>query len=405
MRLFHHQAKMFKKFSLWDGTLIIFIMFSFLSVRAMEKEESISTVSYINDPSLLEEDKTIFVPFETDREQLLRKEKLILDHTTKQSFTDTELEPLFGLAIDGGGMRGLMAARWLQYFKLALIELGYSKPLSEVFNLVGGTSMGGILSLGVATDLDPDTLIDLFAKEGDRVFPKKSQWKARLKNLGGLIGCRYSPTHLESLLQEYLGAETTLNDVNTNVLVTTCTTQGKPILFKSLQEKDKLHKIWEIARATSAAPTYFPAYKPSTHPDFLVDGGMWINNPSTLVTASMVMDLHKGTFSPNNLFVLSFGTGDMSLQTTLAENAGILSASDIINLLMTSNSQGNHETMQSFLGNNYYRVNPLINQVIDLAATDEGTISLLKTYADQKSQLDIIDLFAQKFVDVRRTQE
>jgi hypothetical protein len=102
--------------------------------------------------------------------------------------------------------------------------------------------------------------------------------------------------------------------------------------------------------------------------------------------------------------MLSLGIGDMSIQTVLNDNAGLRRASDTINLLMSSNSQAKHEMMQSFLGNNYYRVNPLINSTRNLDNTDETTLKILTTYSHADTLLNyIIKPFVNKILEVKRT--
>lgn len=404
-----------KNKKIYTSVLLTLLVCSSLSVRAMDSldefkrgssSESGVTLPFqgmVNEEGeIIEEDETIFSPLESERETFLYDECLVLDHSTKQNFGDEDIEPQFGLSIDGGGIRGLMPAIWLKMLHEELEEQGFSGKLSKVFDYVGGTSIGGILALGVAADLEPENLVNLLETRGEEVFPKKGQWKIKLKTLGGLIGSRYNPTSLETLLQENFDPEWTFDDLNTNTLVTTCTTQGKPTLFRSFSNSDKGHKLWEIARCTSAAPTYFPAHNLSTHTDAFIDGGMWINNPSPLVATSIVQEGHQGKFVPQNIYMLSLGTGDMSLQTNLSKNSGILSAGSLINVLMNSNSHGNHETMQSFLGNHYYRVNPFISQNIDLAATDKKTLTILRGAAEQDLAKREIKKFAKKVRDVKR---
>ncbi|WP_198027307.1 patatin-like phospholipase family protein [Candidatus Paracaedibacter symbiosus] len=403
-----------KNYKKYFATLMLTLCSS-LSLHAMgssnELEEgSISPLISANSPVLsiassdeeILEDDTLFMPLEDQREQFLHDENLILDHTTKQSYTDTGLEPVIALAIDGGGTRGLLPALRLKALEQQLENLGFNVPLYKVFDLIGGASIGGIIGGGLGMGLSPDDLVGFFLKHGKRIFPTGFS-KVKLKSLGGVRGCKYSPAPLESLLQEKLGLEKTFGEVSTRLIMTACTTKGKPKLFKSFSEEDSHYPLWKIARCTSAAPTYFPAF--TLADEDYIDGGVWINNPSPLVAATMVKEFHSGTFSPNNLYMLSLGTGDMSLHTTLSKNAGFSDVEDIINVIMQSNSQGNHETMQSFLGNNYYRVNCLLNKKIDLAATDKETMEWLQQCAEHGSAAKkIISEFAEKVVDIHRTR-
>lgn len=436
MVFYHQPTNLLKKIASTCRTLIIPMVLFPLSAGAMEKdglpttqeqvlEEQISQieVAYIDSHAPdIPEDDTQFTPYEEQRDKFLIDEQLVLDYTTKQSYSDTELEPAFGLALDGGGMRGLISARWLLYFRDLLKDAGYNIPLSKVFKCVGGTSIGGILSLFIGTDLfrleqleqlkinnpellinnpDPyDTLTNFFLKHGEGIFPPEIWNKVRLRHLWGFIGCRYSSEPLRELLQQELGSMT-LNDASTNVIVTSCTTSGQPKVFKSFAEEDKGYELWKVGLCTSAAPTYFRAF-PLEGQNY-VDGGLWMNNPSPLVATSMVKELHGGVFSPQNLYMLSLGTGEFSYPP-IPENArlSISTAKCVINLLTQSNSQGNHETMKSFLGNNYYRVNCSLGAPIDLAAADKMSIEKLEEYANQKPQRKIIKSFAKEYMRVNR---
>ncbi|AIK95641.1 patatin-like phospholipase family protein [Candidatus Odyssella acanthamoebae] len=353
------------------------------------------------DISTLPEDETQYVPSESARGDFLREENLTLDHARRHAYIQIDLEPKFGLAIDGGGMRGLMPALWLKSLHERLEDEGYNR-LSRVFDYVGGTSIGGILALGIGSDLEPDTMVDLFENRGPEIFPTTGQWSVTLRSLGGFIGAKYDPSRLETLLQEKF-ENSTFDEMSTSVLVTSCTTGGRPKLFKNRTDEDQAHRVWEIARCTSAAPTFFPAYRLTTHTDAFVDGGMWVNNPATLVTASMVKELHNGVFSPGDLYLLSLGTGDESLPSILPDNAGAINAKQIIEVIMNSNSQGNHETMQSFLGEeNYYRVNPFLDRKIDMDRTDPRAIDDLQGYAEQEGMQEQINRFTDKFLEVKR---
>lgn len=354
------------------------------------------------------EDDTIFIPDTKVCDTFLEEEGLILNHRTMQS-GGTKLKPKFGLSIDGGGIRGLMPALWLKKLDEKLEdnqEISYGR-LSEIFDYVGGTSIGGILSLGVAQSLKADDIVNLLKENAERVFPSGKFTKQRFKSIFGLIGSKYDPSSLEELLKSTFEENTTLGEakMKPKFLATACTTQGNPVIFKSSDKSMRLLKLWEVARCTSAAPTYFPAYpllidgKESS----LVDGGMWINNPAALIATSIVQELHDNTFSPQSLYMLSLGTGNMSSQITLPNNAGLTGAGSIINILMHSHSEGIHRTMKQFLGdNNYFRMNPTINKNIDLAATDSQTLQELQDYAETELDENLLDDFIDKVVEHKK---
>jgi predicted acylesterase/phospholipase RssA len=193
------------------------------------------------------------------------------------------------LSIDGGGIRGIIPCIILKY-----IEENTGKPISSLFNLIAGTSTGGIISVGLTkhesnfqNSFTADQMLELYVKFGKDIFSD------RPKDLLSWVSAKlfakpYDAKDMEALLDRYFG-ESRLKDALSNVLVTTYDIEkGKPFYFSSrLAAKDAREnfKLKEIARSTSAAPTYFKPnllkYDKETDLAF-VDGGVFANNPSIL---------------------------------------------------------------------------------------------------------------------------
>jgi predicted acylesterase/phospholipase RssA len=217
------------------------------------------------------------------------------------------------LALDGGGIRGVIPARALQE-----IEQRMGRPISELFDMVAGTSTGGILALGLTAPAPgggprfaASDLLALYMEHGREIFPDSLLLKVR--TLAGLADPRYSPRELEDLLQDRFGA-TKLSEALTEVVVPTYDlSRPGPFFFKRSYARDEDHS-WDIdmakaARATSAAPTYFdPAQLPQFEDEgehALVDGGVFANNPATAAYAD-ALDLWKEDVE---IHVVSIGTG------------------------------------------------------------------------------------------------
>jgi predicted acylesterase/phospholipase RssA len=380
------------------------------------------------------EDNTIFFPSEQVITKFMAEEGFDFSPVTEQGGTDEDLQPIVALSIDGGGMKGMMPAIWLHKLhcicQKELKEFGY-KSLADVFDYTIGTSIGGILAAGVAADIAIEELSGLMEKYGPQIF--STGWKVKLNNLGGLVGSQYDPENLEKILQATF-KNMTLQDIKnkkkTQVILTSCTTEGEPRLFKSLASSDQDYRLWEIGRCTSAAPTYFPAYSlkispkdktyipkmrtisttnetkiyfPEENPktkDF-VDGGMWINNPSPIMLGNIVTNDHQGQFVPKKIILLSLGTGESSFKP-LEQNSGTNPSTAIasINILMSSNNRGNHQLMSMCLGESYFRVNTVIGN-IDLADTKKETIEELKYAASDKKCEETLRAFVQKIKEVK----
>ncbi len=223
------------------------------------------------------------------------------------------------LAIDGGGIRGVIPARVLQE-----IEQRTGSRITDLFHMVAGTSTGGILAVGLSTPGPDGTpkfsardLLDLYRDEGGRIF-SHSFWHG-FGSLGGTVDEKYEADNLERILQDRLG-DSLLSAALTDLLVTSYDIERRrPFFFKSWRargedlgvnnsSRNREFKLRDIARATSAAPTYFePALIESAVGTryTLVDGGVFANNPAECAMASARL------LYPNagNYLLVSLGTG------------------------------------------------------------------------------------------------
>ncbi len=217
------------------------------------------------------------------------------------------------LAIDGGGIRGLLPARVLEE-----IETRTGRPIADQFDLVAGTSTGGILALGL-TKPGPDgrpalaarDLRDMYTNEGSDIFPRSALREAR--TIHGLIDARYPAAPIERILARVFG-EAKLSQALTEVVVPSYDlSRPGPFFFKREYAKNE-NEDWDVpmrmvARATSAAPTYFdPAVLPA--PDgmtdhALVDGGTFANDP----TLAGYVDALRLRSEEARVVVVSIGTG------------------------------------------------------------------------------------------------
>jgi len=233
------------------------------------------------------------------------------------------------LSIDGGGMRGIIPA-----MILAEIETRTQRQIAELFHLIAGTSTGGILALGL-TKPNPQgkpqyaarDLMNLYEAEGGRIF-SRSVWH-RIHAIGHVAEEKYPSDGIETVLDRYFG-EARLKDAVTDVLITSYEIEKRlPFFFKSANAKTKLgydFPMKKVARATSAAPTYFEPLRLETgdSSDYyaLIDGGVFANNPAMCAFVE-AKTTHPDT---NDFLVLSIGTGEMTRRLPYDEvkNWGLL---------------------------------------------------------------------------------
>lgn len=187
------------------------------------------------------------------------------------------------LSIDGGGIKGLYSAVILQKF-----EEVYG-PIYRHFDLICGTSTGGIIALALASGIPAQKIVEFYRDRGPLIFPYKQPWirfPHFIKSI--LFRSKYNHGKIKAELEEVFG-DKRIEDCKTNVLIPTVNiTTGQPYVFKSDHvpqlTRDKNRLIKEVALATTAAPTYFPIVELETMngKEQFVDGGLWANNPSLL---------------------------------------------------------------------------------------------------------------------------
>lgn len=236
------------------------------------------------------------------------------------------------LSIDGGGIRGLIPARLIQH-----LEDRLERPIAECFDLIAGTSTGGILACGLTVPGDDGSpryrasdLAALYRDHGLQIFPRPT-WR-RLPLAGFVADTfdeRYPSNGLEEALEQYFG-DAMLSGTVTPLLVTSYAIERRmPFLFKTTNavERGGSHDflLRDVARATSAAPTYFePAVleNDSRRHDYyaLVDGGVFANNPSMCAVAEALGPNHRQQL--DRVELVSLGTGQMVRPIPVGEARG-----------------------------------------------------------------------------------
>ncbi|MEO1431037.1 MAG: patatin-like phospholipase family protein [Cyanobacteria bacterium J06633_8] len=167
------------------------------------------------------------------------------------------------LSLDGGGVRGIVAAKML-----ANIEKRIDCPLNQYFDLIVGTSTGSIVAAGIATGRNCEDIVEFFQNKSSSIFPYQSLFSPRRIPLilkYGISAPKYSDNDLIQVLQGVFG-ETRLLDIATSprlLVVSYDTIERNPIIFKSWRP-DKPYgnvPLWEVCVSSASAPTYFPAHK------------------------------------------------------------------------------------------------------------------------------------------------
>ena len=233
--------------------------------------------------------------------------------------------PLTVLAIDGGGIRGILPALVLQR-----LEERTGRPVSALFDVVAGTSTGAILALALTLAGEgggprwrAQDLVELYEREGPRIF-RRSVFE-RLRRVGGLEDERYPSDGLRRALRAYLG-DGRLRDALCEVLVTAYETERRAaFFFRRRDARDPARArdfpVALVAEASSAAPTLFEAVRLQTAepPGWLslVDGGLFANNPA-LCALVEARKHHPG----RDVLLVSLGTGELTRRLPWEEIRG-----------------------------------------------------------------------------------
>jgi len=183
------------------------------------------------------------------------------------------------LALDGGGVRGAFTAS-----VLAALENSTGTSCAERFDLITGTSTGGLLAIALAMGHPAEELCDLYRRNGKAIFPLEGGTSRFLRVLRQFVKPKYDQTALRAALKEVLG-DAKLGAARTRLVIPAYDiTTGRVFIFKT-RHLDRFRydvgvKAVEIAMCTSAAPTYFPANSLPEHGDVkYIDGGVWANVP------------------------------------------------------------------------------------------------------------------------------
>lgn len=183
------------------------------------------------------------------------------------------------LSIDGGGIKGLYSAKLLAKF-----EEIFKCKVSDCFDMLCGTSTGGIIALAASLKIPMSDVVNFYQKHGPTIFNESfKHWLCgraylRLKQIA--LGGKYSAKPLRSALESVFGKRLIAESNNFLCIPAYNTLTANPRVFKkdfgNFTEDDRKSYV-DVALATSAAPTYLPVME--IEDDQFVDGGLWANNP------------------------------------------------------------------------------------------------------------------------------
>lgn len=217
------------------------------------------------------------------------------------------------LSLNGGGARGMFTISVLSEIEriLASKHPNQDIKIGDYFDLITGTSIGGILALGLATGKSARELERVFFDRANNIFPKRWSLTNLLRSLCAPI---YRSNPLRETIQEMIGAETTFNDLTRRVMIPAVNlSTGKPQFFKTPHNPDFTRdgplKLIDAALATSAAPTYFAPHYCEDLRAYFADGGLVANNPSYIGLLEVFRDMNSDfSVTHKDIHILNIGT-------------------------------------------------------------------------------------------------
>lgn len=259
------------------------------------------------------------------------------------------------LAIDGGGINGVLPAAFL-----AAIEDTTGKRIVDHFDLIAGTSTGGIIALALALGLSANDILGFYRDQGAHVFHQDPVDCSLRSRVLAAIGKRwrdtrqfampkYDPERLREALMKIFG-ERVLGVSRTRLVIPAYHARRREVyVFKTAHHRrfqvDWKSRATDVALSTAAAPTYFPGHR-NPNGAVLLDGGIWANNP---VGMAVVEGIGVLGWAPKDIYVLSLGcTEDTYTIPTNTGKLGVgLSAQDIF---MQGQSKGSIGTAKLLVG-------------------------------------------------------
>ena len=297
------------------------------------------------------------------------------------------------LAIDGGGIRGLIPG-----LVLTELERRAGRRVFELFDLIAGTSTGGILACALCAPdpLPASEIVKLYEEDGPEVF-ERSLFQ-RIRSADGLLDEKYDAAGLERELGRFVEHKR-LKETKPDLIVPSYDTAlPGPYFFKTTKARETPDEddfpLSVVARATSAAPTYFEALEVGDKA--LIDGGVFATNPAMCALAEV---LNRDDVSQRDVVLLSLGCGERTEKHSFDEikDWGLAGwARPILDVVFDGVSDAVDYQLERVLGpGRYFRLQPELTLASDhLDDASEENLRNLRRQAEELIAASSADLDA-----------
>lgn len=270
-------------------------------------------------------------------------------------------KPFKILSLDGGGIKGIYSARLLNLCEQRLAD---GHPLAAYFDMIAGTSTGGIIALGLGLGRTTDEIVSFYKTDGRQIFPPyPTTWLGRgWRWLSSFFKPLLNHEALESALKQRFGDDALGASCSRIVIPAFMMPKTEIAVFKTDHHMDFRHDhatpAWRVARATSAAPTYLKGHEHLESNRIFIDGGVWANNP---IMVAVIDALSAYDLRPEQIQILSIGTGNQPFELSPRKVfAGLLAWREVIKAAMFLTSDNATAQAKLLLGpDNVLRIEPI----------------------------------------------
>jgi len=245
------------------------------------------------------------------------------------------------------------------------IEKRLGGPLYQYFDLISGTSVGGLIGMGVALGRPIGEVKEVFERYGPMIFHVPI-WR-RNNTVAGLYhnlwNSKYTAEKLALAIDCIVPQGTTLKDTKVPLLIPAVNvSQGRPREFRNARDADLEHPLKDLALATTAAPTYFPIS--AVGGDYFADGGLYANTPDLIL---LMEAMHMRGAQSDDISMLSVGTtyqrkGIAQPSTTGFGISNWLSQKLLIDTMIASQEHTSIFLAQRMLKDRYLRLNAHLSE-------------------------------------------
>lgn len=272
------------------------------------------------------------------------------------------------LTIDGGGIKGIFAASFL-----AQLEEKSGVKMCDYFDLIAGTSTGGIIAAALALGISAEKVLELYLENGKEIFPQRRKWS--------LLKGKYDTKPLKEALEKVFQSKR-VEDCKTRLIMPTFNLEtGKTRVFKTPHAADlyfdKNLKLVDCILATTAAPLYFRPHR--MEGGVFIDGGVGANNPSLI---ALVEGITRCEWNVSDVCLLNISGINELAPTTGEERMGLMDALKIQKCFMEAESQYVENICNKMLPQSHYVkiAQEVPRKKVALDRTTDSTMQSLKNW-------------------------